>query len=243
MIDRESILDEIRRTAAANVGRALGRQRFEDETGIKQSDWFGIHWASWGAALNAAGLEANEFTKGYDEDWLVERLVQVVRELGKWPTEGEIRMHCRNRSDLPDGKAFRRRLGCKSEMARRVRDYCEAQSGFDDVVTLAQPFVVESVPASLPDSDERSIAVGYVYLMRFGKYHKVGRSNSVGRREYELGTKLPEELVTVHSIKTDDPVGIERYWHQRFAEKRREGEWFELNSAEIQAFKRWRRIC
>jgi len=46
----------------------------------------------------------------------------------------------------------------------------------------------------------------------------------------------------IHSIKTDDPSGVETYWHKRFDTKRLNGEWFDLNSADIKAFKRWQRI-
>lgn len=74
-----------------------------------------------------------------------------------------------------------------------------------------------------------------------GQY-KIGRTNLVDHRLPELGATSAVEPTLLHEIKTDDPVGVEAYWHARFADKRMRGEWFRLNAADVKAFKRWRRI-
>ena len=74
--------------------------------------------------------------------------------------------------------------------------------------------------------------------MKSGKYYKIGLTIDLGRREYDLRIQLPEKPVKIHSIKTDDSVGIERYWHERFKDRRKNGEWFELTKEDVAAFKR-----
>jgi hypothetical protein len=80
--------------------------------------------------------------------------------------------------------------------------------------------------------------LGYVYWMKAGRFFKIGRTNALGRRERELVIQLPEAAKVVHSIKTDDPVGIEEYWRRRFRDRRKNGEWFELTAQDLAAFRR-----
>ena len=54
----------------------------------------------------------------------------------------------------------------------------------------------------------------------------MSKTNDTVRRGKELRIQLPEKCILIHSIKTDDPSGIETYWHGRFEEKRLNGEWF-----------------
>lgn len=79
---------------------------------------------------------------------------------------------------------------------------------------------------------------GHVYLLRSGKHYKIGRSNAVGRRERELAIQLPQKGTILHKIATDDPAGIESYWHRRFESRRGNGEWFSLTAEDVAAFRR-----
>ena len=97
---------------------------------------------------------------------------------------------------------------------------------------------LSSLSPRRPASASADYAFGFVYLMQSGRFFKIGRSNAAGRRVYELGLRLPEPVRSIHVIPTDDPQGIEAYWHKRFAPKRRNGEWFALDSRDVAAFKR-----
>jgi hypothetical protein len=119
-------------------------------------------------------------------------------------------------------------------MASALSDYCKRIGDLTDVIEICQPHL--KAPEHTEKIGKPAIN-GHVYLMRSGEYHKIGKSNHVGRREYQIDLLLPEPVNTVHSIATDDPDGIEAYWHSRFKNKRAEGEWFSLGQDDIRAFK------
>jgi hypothetical protein len=235
-MDKRHILDEIKRTADANGGMPLGKQRFLAETGIRESDWSGRFWTKWSDAVREAGYEPNVKQAAFEADSLLEKLALFVRELGHYPVVTELRMKARSDPGFPSHNTFSR-FGTKGQMASALLSWCQKSPGWKDVQAICAPLAVaeEHTP---PPEDEATIQMGYVYLLKSGKYYKVGRSNAPGRREYEMAIQLPERVVTIHTIKTDDPTGIERYWHQRFAERRKNGEWFELRREDVSAFRR-----
>jgi hypothetical protein len=144
-------------------------------------------------------------------------------------------MKGRNDPEFPSHTAFRR-LGSKRQRVLKVTEYCRNNESFRDVLELC-PDVVDRKQQS-HDNEARTEEIAFVYLIKSGRYYKIGRSNSSGRREYELAIQLPERASKVHEIRTDDPVGIEAYWHNRFESKRKNGEWFDLSPIDIKAFRR-----
>jgi hypothetical protein len=234
-MDKQQILDEIKRTAVANGGVALGRSRFLQETGIKESDWFGKYWSRWNDAVEEAGVLPNKLQDAYAEHLLVEKYVKLIRELGRIPVKGELRLKRRSDPSFPNDKTFER-FGSKSQLLSKAVEYCQNHSGFDDIARLC----VNSIPNDrpTPENEAHGEVIGSVYLLKSGGYYKIGRTNAMGRREYELAIQLPEKIKRVHEIRTDDPVGIEAYWHTRFASKRAKGEWFALDGSDVTAFRR-----
>jgi hypothetical protein len=236
-VDKKHIIDEIIRTAKENNGVPLGQDKFARVTGIKKSDWYGIYWTKFGDLVREAGHEPNKWQTAYDEKLLIEHVISLIREKRKFPTSGDIRLKAHTTEGFPSHNTFRR-LGKKPEMAQKILNYCKSNSGYEDVIEICKGVLASSEKESEFDSEEAEPRFGYVYLMKSGRYYKIGRSDYVEKRNYEIGIKLPEELKIIHKIKTDDPSGIEAYWHKRFEDKRKGGEWFDLSSSDVKAFRR-----
>ena len=230
------ILAEIQRTAGENGGVPLGQNRFSSETGISKADWCGRYWVRWSDALREAGYRPNAFASAVPEEQLLAKLLELTRELGHFPVEAELKIKARSDAEFPSHNTFRR-LGSKAARAARLRTFA-LERGCADVADLCPPGVEAVAPPEREEDLAPDADLGFVYLLRSGRFYKVGRTNALGRRERELAIQLPEKAKLVHSIKTDDPAGIEAYWHRRFQERRKNGEWFELTPRDVSAFRR-----
>jgi len=83
---------------------------------------------------------------------------------------------------------------------------------------------------------------GFVYLKYSPslRLYKIGKANDANKRGAGISLLLPEDLVPKHEIRTDCPYILEKYWENRFRARKKQGEWYELSSADISAFKKRR---
>ncbi len=235
---KDHILGEIRRTAAQNAGKGLGAARFYSETGIKESDWLGRYWARWGDALREAGLEPNQLKAKLSDEHLLQNVAILAKKLGRFPAMSDIRLEARKTPGFPSRNTLLR-WGTVKALADRTRAWCLAH-GDPAAAALCETTSQRGAEASAEVAGTDEVQIGTVYLLKSGRYYKIGRSNAVGRRERELAIQLPEKARMVHAIKTDDPPGIEAYWHRRFQDRRKNGEWFKLEAGDVAAFRRRR---
>ena len=183
--------------------------------------------------MEEAGFSPGAMTQAFTDEFILGALAKLVRELGHYPVANELRRKAREAPGFPSRNTFDR-FGGKAAARSRLAEYCRGRSELSDVLEMLGDVgdaVVWRVQAP------RSV-VGYVYLAKSGPHFKIGQTNDLVRRTNELRIQLPKRLDLVHQISTDDPVGIERYWHQRFAHLRKIGEWFALGAAEVAIFNR-----
>jgi hypothetical protein len=223
------------RDVAESQGGDVSMRRFIELSGIKERQFIGVHWATWNEVKQDAGLETNTFLQPpLDEDKVIPDVAALVAQLGRWPTDRQLQMAKRRNGRIPTRSVFRR-LTTDTPFLRRLREYCSERAELASVAIL----VSEKLRESLAPVTAAVATAGFVYMLRSGRRYKIGRTSSPTRRHREVRLELPDRTDLVHSIETDDPQGIEAYWHSRFAAKRiRDTEFFELSAADVAAFKK-----
>jgi hypothetical protein len=241
---RDHVLAEIRRTTLSNDGVPLGYQGFASATGIARHQWLGIFWPRWSDAVSEAGFTPNSFGVAVPEEQLLEHLVALTRELNRYPIDADFKLKSRETDNFPSATTFRR-LGNKVEAVSKLQVFCVAR-GYSDVLQIIQPLLKSAALSVSTDKTTYldTAVAGYIYLIRHGtrREFKIGRTNNLLRREGEINVELPLKVSPIHIIETDDPAGVEAYWHRRFSKKRLNGEWFTLGAEDVRAFKRWKNI-
>ena len=180
-MDKQHILDEIRRTAEANGGKPLGVKRFHIETGIRQSDWYAKYWRNYGEAVREAGYEPNQ----------LQRALAKTTYLRNWFTSsvnlGDIRLPriyacALARIRISPARLCSNASAIKIQRAQKIIEYCRTRDGFEDVVEICEPIAAALSTKVDHRATHNGYVIGYVYLLKSGRFCKIGRANSAGRR-------------------------------------------------------------
>ena len=231
---RAFIVAEIKRLADADGGRPPGRLNFTRATGITMGQWSGVLWARWNDAVIEAGYQPNEYQQRYDSAKVLAQFVEAVRHYKHLPTLAEMRLYRRQHPVFPNDRTVTSHFPTKAALAAAIR----RQAATDDTLIDILPMLPAETDY-VPDTSRKSaVSEGWVYLIKSGKHYKIGRGDDLERRVKQIRVALPEAGTLVHAIRTDDPPGIEAYWHRRFDSSRMNGEWFNLSTADVAAFKR-----
>jgi hypothetical protein len=236
-ISKERIIKEIQRLAILNNGQPPGSRTFAAECGIARSSWRGIYWSRWSEAQIDAGFAPNEVSAKIENDEIYEMLVPLCVNLKRYPTQADMMLWRRRENPSFPVQAITGRIGLENTKSG-FRNWLAKQSNQTDLFELLGFQAIEDTIAELNEEVIGDLRTGSVYLMKSGAHYKIGKSEDIERRVKEIRTQMPESLVLVHTINTDDTAGIERYWHQRFEAQRLNGEWFKLSKADVSAFKK-----
>ena len=241
-MNKQHILDEICRTAIE--GKPLGRRQFLVQTGIKESDWLGKYWARFGDAQIEAGFNPLSFGEdGFDDDHVLRCVIELTRKLGRVPTTPEMRLERKENRLFPNDKTVSKR-GTRAVLVGKLLEFCNANPQYNDVEPILRATPVKSEVITEESDTITSFESGYVYLISAQAAYKIGCTRAPYRRAAEIANQSASGAELLHLISTDDPEGIERYWHDRFSAKRldginkKSGEWFALTLDDVKTFKR-----
>ena len=75
---------------------------------------------------------------------------------------------------------------------------------------------------------------GWIYVLRAGDYYKIGRAQNPVDRYSQLATLPPWPTEIVHMFETENYHAIEKDLHDLFSAKRANGEWFALDTEDVE---------
>jgi len=243
MLTKEEIIKKVQKWSRENKGYTPGEKKFYEYAGIGIYDLKKHGWANYGELVGEARLTPNKFDKTkYSPEQLCKMFIEVIREKGKWPTRGVLDVKHLSITNFPDSSTFYNKLGLTRNLAKTILEFVEDKQGYDDVTDICNS-AIEEFEDRDEFSEEEGITNGFVYLGKQHGDYKIGKANNANRRRDDITLLGSEPFELIHEIKTDDMNGVEKYWHNRFKSKLKRGEWFNLSTADIKAFKRWKKIA
>lgn len=84
---------------------------------------------------------------------------------------------------------------------------------------------------------EKGKSLGYIYLLKSGNLYKIGKAKDIEKRMKPFTVSFPATWSLEYYFQSNNYNKAELLLHKQFDNKRKVGEWFELNSEDVN------RIC
>ena len=166
---------------------------------------------------------------------MLNNLAGLVRGLGRFPVKGEIQLKARIDPKFPSLNPFRR-LGGSACSRLDWRSFAAIEAKL-----ISRNFVLGQLKTENSETVTKETAIadlGYVYLIKARRFIRLAERTLWAGENASLPSSSPTRRRSSTRSITDDPGGIEEYWHRRFQGRRKNGEWFELTSQDLAAFRR-----
>jgi len=223
----------------ANTGADGNREFFETLEGIVNKT--GRTLDEWVAVITSGGLLDTPADRSRCREWLRTEFgltAEQASSLVMW-TGITVGVTTDERGVLADRCLASLRNNDLTEMENCRREVAELRPTFDMTdkteAGWAELFdnLIQQMQSALGGP---SLKDGVMYLLKAGPYYKIGNSINFEQRLNQIKLQLPYPVEEIHQIATDDPKGLEAYWHKRFDTRRTNGEWFLLTDEDIGVF-------
>ena len=178
-----------------------------------------------------------------DQD-IREQLAAFIITLGYFPVRDEINMQAKVAVGFPVWQTVKKRYGGMPQTAAALLEYGRITANTALIKLCEARLEREALKPKHNANSPSQVAVktGFVYLKYSPslRLYKIRKANDADKRGAGISLLLPEDLVRKHEIRTDCPYILEKYWENRFRAKKKQGEWYDLTSADISSFKKRR---
>jgi hypothetical protein len=131
------------------------------------------------------------------------------------PTDDDLAFERKRDATLPSVSVVRKRASTLVQRAALLREFIGSHPGWSDLEVILENATRSASLDEIHD-EGKTQTFGFVSLVQYGRHFKIGCTNSTERRMREIQLQLPSRTRLIHQIETDDPSGIEAYWHRRF---------------------------
>lgn len=164
-------------------------------------------------------------------EWIANGGAALANEAYSFETEY---INCRSNSYL---LSYLSRIG-KEEIKKLQSNPYLSEYASKIIDTYLDGSLHKSVKQAKEDEQRKKIkktVPGYVYLLKSGEYYKIGKAKNLKNRldSLAVGVKTPFDIKLIHSFKSNDYTADELSLHNKFSDKRSDGEWFVLSSEDV----------